>query len=176
MTRYSIFFVPHLKNRLKLLPLRAKLCKKYKNYENMQYPLHMTLTWGVPIKNYKKFEEELKQLCKKQSPQILKTKPKTYILLRYYWCGLILTNTPWLIKFQRNIKKIVNKYATKKERHSFWPHISLVYSLEEKPIDLINLKPMKNPVTKFNMDRITICKQQKKGEKYKIFKHIKLGK
>lgn len=142
----------------------------------MQYPLHMTFTWGFPIKNYAKFERELKQLCAKQKPRILKAKPKTAIILKYYWSGISIENTPWLRSFQKKIKKKTNKYATKKERHRFWPHISLVYSLEEKPIDLSDLKPIKNPVTRFNMDRITICKQQKKGEKYKIFKHIKLGK
>ena len=174
MIRYALYFVPHLKNRIKILPIRAKLCRKYKNQENMQHPLHMTLTWGVPIKNYAQFEKELRKLCTKQKPRILKAHPKTRIFLKYYWSGIVIKNTPGLKSFQRKIQKLVNKHATKKERHRFWPHISLVYSLEEKPIDLSGLKPMKNPVTEFNFDRITICKQQKEEEKYRIFKHLKL--
>ncbi len=176
MIKYSVYFVPHLKNRRKILPLRAKLCRKYKNYENMQRPLHMTLTWGVSMHKYQEFENELRELCSKQRPRILKAKSQTIIILKYFWSGIRIQNTPWLNGFQRKIRRLVNKYATKKEKHRFWPHISLVYSLEEKPIDLSNLKPIKNPVIRFNMDRVTICKQQKDGEKYKIFKHLKLGK
>ena len=175
MIKYAIYFVPHLKNRRKILPLRAKLCRKYKNYENMQHPLHMTLALSVSMHKYKEFENELRELCSKQRPRILKAKSQTIIILKYFWSGIGIQNTMWLKGFQRKIQSLVNKYATKKEIHRFRPHISLVYSLEENPIDLSDLKPIKNPVTKFNMDRVTICKQQKEGEKYKIFKHLKLG-
>lgn len=175
MKRYSVYFVPHLKNRKKITPIRAKLCRKYKNNENLQHPMHMTLTWGFPIKNYKAFEKELKQLCAEQKPRVLKAKPKTSKKISIFWSGIDFEKPSWLMSLQRQIKKIVNKHAKKIERHTFWPHISLVYSLERKPIDLGDLKLVKTPVTKVKFDRITICRQKREKKKYRIFKHIKLG-
>lgn len=166
---YAIYFIPHLKKRKELSKLRTKLCRKYKSNKALQYPLHMTLTIGVQIKNYPKFEKEIRDFCKTQKSRVIKTKKYTDVLKDVEWCGIHLIKGKWLIDFQKNIQKIVDKYSINKKQRKVPFHMTLVYGT-----DLKDLSKFKVPINKFTFDRITLVKKDKRGERYRVHKHINL--
>lgn len=166
---YAICFVPELNNRKKLTKLRAKLCKKYKSNKALQYPVHMSLTLGVRIKDYKKFEKEIRDFCKTKGSILINSKSYTSLSFNGMWSGINIIENKKIIKFRNSVQKNVNKYAIHKRERAVQLHITLVYQT-----DLRNMKRIELPVKKFLINRITIVKKSKKGEKYRIHKHIKL--
>lgn len=166
---YSICFVPHLNERKKLSKSRSKLCRRYKSNKALQYPVHMTLTLGVKIKDYKKFEKAIKDFCKTQTPFIINSNGYTSLSFRESWSGINIIENRKIIKFKDNLQTIVDKYAVHRKERAVQLHITLVYQTNLKDI-----KKIKLPVNKFLFDRVTILKKFKKGDKYRIHKHINL--
>ena len=103
--KYSIFFVPHFKNRKKISPIRAKLSRKYKSIVALQYPVHMTIALGTEIKNYKAFEKELRGYCATQKPRILKGAKYLYVKHFINWCGIHIISDNSLKKMQKQLQK-----------------------------------------------------------------------
>ena len=169
-SRYLIAFVPHLKDRKKISPLRAKACKKTHSTQALQSPIHLSLTKTTKLANYHLFEQELKKLCPKEKEQILILKKFTDVLPNRFWSGIHIKPTKNLIQLKKKLERIINKYAHKKRFMTFIPHITLTF-----PAKVASLNKMKIPVQKLKMDRLTILKQQKEGAPYKIHKHIKLS-
>jgi len=80
MPKYLVAFVPNLKDRKKITPLRAKACKLTHSTYALQAPIHLSLTSSVNLKNLNSFEKELVQLGSKEKEQTLKLKPFTDVL------------------------------------------------------------------------------------------------
>ena len=169
--KYNIFFVPHLKNKKKISPLRASICKQVHSTQALQFPIHMSLiSGGFKIKNYSKFENELKILCNMQNPMELEAEKSTSIIADRFWTGIHIKQTNHIKQFQIKLQELRNKFADKVEKHYFHPlHITLAF-----PAKVENLKPIKCPVKILKFDRITIAKKEKENAPYRIYKHIKL--
>jgi 2'-5' RNA ligase len=172
MAYYGVYFIPHLKERKRITPLRSRLCRKYKSNKALQYPVHATLSIGVSIRNPQAFMDDIKKFCSKQKPRTLHTKPNTDIIRirRLNWCGIHFRNDQWLRRMMTQLKRISYKHTKERRPEYFNPHITLVYNT-----DLTGLKPMKTPVKRLKFDRITIVKKQTKNDSYRIYRHIGLG-
>jgi 2'-5' RNA ligase len=167
--RYQIFFVPHTNERKKLSKLRKKLCKKCKSNKALQYPVHMSFISGTKIKDYNKFEENLKTFCSNEKKLILKTSKYTKIVKERGWSGIEIELNKELYSFRKKLRALVGKHELERRAMRFIPHITLVF-----PADVSGLKKIKNPVGDLLMDRLTIAKKEKSGTPYKICKHIKI--
>ena len=168
--RYLIAFVPHLKDRKKITPLRAKACKITHSTQALQVPVHFSLTKTVTLRNINSFEKELMQLCSKEKKQMLKLRPFTDVLPDRFWSGISIIASKELIRLHKKLEELINKYAVKKSYMRFTPHITLTF-----PAKVESLEKMKVPFKKLEMDRITILKKDEERAPYKIYKYIKLA-
>tara|TARA_Y100000310_G_C20298797_1_gene630753 strand:+ start:93 stop:608 length:516 start_codon:yes stop_codon:yes gene_type:complete len=168
--RYLIAFVPHLKHRKKVSPLRAIACRKTHSTQALQCPVHFSLTKTTTLKNYNSFEEELLQLCSNEKKQNLKFKKYTDVLPDRFWSGISIIASKELIRLHKKLEELINKYAVEKRYMRFTPHITLTF-----PAKVASLEKMKVPFNSLKMDRVTILKQDEEGAPYRIHKHIKLA-
>lgn len=168
--KYIIHFIPERKDRKQLEVLRSQMCNKCHTTQALWAPVHMSLTWGSVIKNFTVFEKELKNLCKKEKPIPLTAKAMTDILPERFWTGISIKNSEQLIEFQKKIESLKNKYADEPKNMYFIPHMTFVF-----PAKVDYIQPIKNPVQKMILNRVTILKKEEGNRKYKIYKHIKVG-
>lgn len=168
--KYIILFIPERKDRKKLEILRSQMCKRCHTTQALWAPVHMSLTWGSVLKNFSTFENELKDLCKQEKPIPLSAKPMTDIIPERFWTGVSIKNSEQLIKFQKKVESLKNKYASKPDNIYFIPHMTFAF-----PAKVDYIKPVKNPVQKMILNRVTILKKEEGNWKYKIYKHIKVG-
>jgi len=170
--KYNLIFVPNLDDRKKISHLRSKICKKIHSTQALQYPVHISLiSSGFHIKNFTKFEQSLKELCKNEKPLKVKTEKLTTVLPDRFWTGIQIIRTNDITELQKKLQRLRNVFSLKKENHQFHPlHITLAF-----PAKVDELKPEKCPIKNMILDRITIVKKEKESDPYRIFKHIKLG-
>ena len=168
--KYIILFIPERKDRKKLEVLRSQMCKKCHTTQALWAPVHMSLTWGSIIKNFTIFEKELKNICKNEKQIPLTAKPMSDILPERFRTGISIKNSEELIRFQKKIELLKNKYAIKPSNMYFIPHMTFAF-----PAKVNNIQPIKNPVQKMILNRVTILKKEEGSWKYKIYKHIKVG-
>ena len=171
--KYNILFVPKIKDRIKLGLIRRKICKKVFSTQAMQYPVHMSvISGGFHVTDYNKFEESLIGLLKKEKPfEIVSEGPNSFVLPEKFWTGIHINRNVDITNLQYKLQNIRNLYTEeKKDLKEGQLHITFAF-----PAKVDELKPIKLPVTKFFVDRITIVKKVG-GEQasYKIHKHIKL--
>jgi 2'-5' RNA ligase len=170
--KYNLLFVPHFEDRKKISPLRSKICKEVHSTQALQYPIHMSLiSGGFQVKDYKKFETELRVLCSEEKSLKLKTEKFTAVLPDRFWTGIHITRTDEITELQKKLQSLRNKFALEKEEHKFHPlHITLAF-----PAKVDGLTKIKCPVNSMNLDRITIVRKDKELAPYRIFKHIKIA-
>ena len=170
--KYNLLFIPHFQDRKKISPLRSKICNKVHSTQALQYPIHMSLiSGGFKVKDFSKFEESLKQLCKNEKPLKLKTEKLTAVLPDRFWTGIHITRTDKITELQKKLQSLRNKFALEKEEHKFHPlHITLAF-----PAKVDGLTKIKCPINSMSLDRITIVKKDKELAPYRIFKHIKIA-
>jgi 2'-5' RNA ligase len=170
--KYNLLFVPHFKDRKKISPIRAKICKEVHSTQALQYPVHMSLiSGGFQVKDYSKFEQELRLLCSKEKSLKLKTEKFTAVLPERFWTGIHVVRTDEITELQNRLQTLRNKFAFKKEEHKFHPlHITLAF-----PAKVDGLAKIKCPINSMNLNRITIVKKEKELAPYRIFKHIKIA-
>ena len=167
--KYAIYLIPELKDRKKISNLRSKMCKLCHTTQSLQYPVHISLASGTIIKDYSKFEKELKEFCKKQKPFTLLASKNTTVLTDRFWIGISIKNTKNLQAFKNKVESIKNKNSVKARKMYFVPHITLAF-----PAKVDDIKPLKNPVAKLTFNRITIARKEKEGEPYRVYKHYNL--
>lgn len=167
---YAIYFIPELEDRKKISKLRSKMCKMCHTTQALQYPVHMSLASGTEIKKYKLFEEEIKEFCKKTKPFTINAEKNTSVLPDRFWTGISFKNSKKLSDFKNNVEYIKNRYSIKPVKMYFVPHITLAF-----PAKVDNIKPVKSPVSKFNLNRIAIVKKESKRAQYRLHKYIKLN-
>ena len=131
----------------------------------------MSFILGAKIRDYNKFEKDIKKFCKNQKQQTLITSKLTTVLPRRNWSGINIKHTKELDLFRKKIRNLISKYSLERKPMRFIPHITLVFRT-----DVSKLKKIKNPVNDLLMDRLTIAKKEKDGMPYRILKHIKLKK
>jgi hypothetical protein len=171
---YNIFFVPNMTDRKIISKQRTLACKKTHSTQALQYPVHISLiSGGFTTNNYKELEQELRALCKEQSPIKLQCEEKTVVIPERFWTGIHIQRMKKVKKFQEKLQELRNKYADEKQTHHYRPlHITYSY-----PAIVKHVKPEKSPVRTLAINHITIVRK-KTGEnnKYTIHKHIPLKK
>ena len=165
---YALFFIPELKDRKKISKIRSKMCKLCHTTQALQYPVHMSLACGTVLKDYSKFEKELKQFCKEQKSFIIHSEKNISVLPDRFWMGISIKKSDELLFLKNKVESLKNKHSIYPKKMSFDPHITLAF-----PAKVDNILPIENPITEIVVNRITIVRKEKKGEPYRIFKHIK---
>jgi 2'-5' RNA ligase len=170
--KYNILFVPKIKDRLKLGLIRRSISKKVFSTQALQYPVHMSvISGGFYVTDYNKFEESLRGLLKKEKPiEIFSEGLNSFVLPEKFWTGIHINRNVEITNLQHKLQNIRNLYTEeKKDLKEGQLHITFAF-----PAKVDELKPIKLPVTKFLIDRITIVKKEGELAPYRIHKHIKL--
>jgi len=168
--KYAIYFIPELEDRKKISKLRSKMCKLCHTTQALQYPVHMSLTFGTELKDYDLFEKEIREFCKKTKSFTITSEKNTSVLPNRFWTGISFKNSKTLSNFKNNLESLKNRHSVKSVKMNFVPHITLAF-----PAKVDSVKSVKNPVSKFVLNRIAIVKKEQKGAPYRIHKYIKLA-
>lgn len=172
--KYNLLFIPHFKDRLLLNMFRKKISREVFSTQALQYPLHMSvISGGFYVNDYQKFEKELKDLLKKEKPFEVTSKGSTsFVLPEKFWTGIHINRNNDITKLQNKLQDLRNKFTDdKKQLKDTQLHITFAF-----PAKVDELKPIKIPMEKFLIDRITIVKKVgKESNPYRIYKHVVLN-
>lgn len=171
--KYNLLFIPHLKDRLKLNLIRRKISKQIFSTQALQYPVHISvISGGFYVDDYEKFENQLKELLKKEKPfEVSSESQESFVLPEKFWTGIHINRNIEITNLQYKLQNLRNLFSDeKKDLKEGQLHITFAF-----PAKVDELKPIKLPMTKFLIDRITVVKKiGNESAPYRIHKHINL--